>query len=116
MRQYETSAAWLNGDERQVSFRAQAPGGIHTFSWMRDGSRLQFVASPTAPSGVAGDAYGGLWWIETPGRHHRPLVALALRPGHHRVALRLQASGEVFGAASSQAVPSLTPGWSQCSR
>ncbi|MCB0135824.1 MAG: hypothetical protein KDD75_12020 [Caldilineaceae bacterium] len=111
--QYETSAAWLNGDPNAgfVLREPQAPGGIHTFSWMRnDGSGLQFVAQPyRAIRGVAGDAYGGLWWIETPDATIDLWQLWHYDPATARVALRLQASGEVFGTASSQAVPSLTP-------
>ena len=37
------------------------------YEMRNDGSGLQFVAQPyRSISGVAGDAYGGLWWIETP--------------------------------------------------
>ena len=111
--QYETSAAWLNSDPNAgfVLREPPAPGGLHTVSWMRnDGSGLQFIAQPyRSISGVAGDAYGGIWWIETP---NAPIDLWQLwhyDPATARVALRVQASGEVFGAASSSAVPSLTP-------
>lgn len=66
----ENRATWLTGD---------VPGGLlllapatttgrNSFSWVRtDGSALRLFAQPFyALNGVAGDAYGGLWWIETP--------------------------------------------------
>ena len=44
------------------------PSGLNAFSWARnDGEGLQVFAQPYHNiQGVAGDAYGGLWWIETP--------------------------------------------------
>jgi len=111
--QYETSAAWLASDPNAgfVLREPPAPGGIHTVSWLRnDGSGLQFIAQPyRSISGIAGDAYGGLWWIETPNATIDLWQLWHYDPATARVALRVQATGEVFGAASSQTVASLTP-------
>ncbi len=111
--QYETAAAWLSGDP-DAGFVASEPptaSGISTFSWMRnDGSGLQIVAQPFRTiRGVAGDAYGGLWWIETPNAAVDLWQLWHYDPATARIALRLQASGALFAQAGRQDGGSLTP-------
>jgi hypothetical protein len=111
--QYEDRATWVSGDPNAGFLLREppAPGGLSTFTWVRnDGSGLQFFAQPYhAVQGVAGDAYGGLWWIETPEAtvdqwqlwHYDPALAL--------VTLRLQATGGLFTAdgESTRRTPAL---------
>lgn len=111
--QYETAAAWLSGDPDAgfVVSEPPASGGISTFSWMRnDGSGLQIIAQPYhTVRGVAGDAYGGLWWIETPNAAVDLWQLWHYNPATVQISLRLQATGALFAQASSQQSDSLTP-------
>lgn len=66
----EYTANWLTG-EAPGGFLLLAPAtttGRNSFSWVRtDGTALRLFAQPFYTlNGVAGDTYGGLWWIETP--------------------------------------------------
>jgi hypothetical protein len=111
--QYETTVAWLSGDP-DAGFVASEPptgSGISTFSWMRnDGSGLQIIAQPFRTiRGVAGDAYGGLWWIETPNAAVDLWQLWHYDPATAQIARRVQASGALFAQASRQEGGSLTP-------
>jgi hypothetical protein len=111
--QYETTAAWLNADPNAgfILSEPPTPGGISTFSWMRnDGNGLQIIAQPyRAIRGVAGDAYGGLWWIETPNAAVDLWQLWHYDPATAQIALRLQADGAVFAQAAGAPDTSLTP-------
>ena len=111
--QYESSAAWLSADPNAgfVLREPPTPGGLSTFSWMRnDGNGLQFVAQPYySVRGVAGDAYGGLWWIEAPDAAVDQWQLWHYDPATAQVARRLQASGVIFAQAAGKANASLTP-------
>ena len=100
--QYENSAAWVSGDPNAgfVLREPQAAGGLSTFTWVRnDGTGLQFFAQPYyTVQGVAGDAYGGLWWIETPQATMDQWQLWHYDPATASVALRLQATGNLFKA------------------
>ena len=100
--QYENSAAWVNGDPNAgfILREPQAAGGLSTFTWVRnDGTGLQFFAQPYhTVQGVAGDAYGGLWWIETPQATMDQWQLWHYDPATATVALRLQATGKLFTA------------------
>ena len=66
----EYTAEWISGDHL-AGMRLMAPAtstGRNSFLWVRtDGTALRLFAQPFYRfSGVTGDAYGGLWWIETP--------------------------------------------------
>ena len=66
----EYTAEWLTG-QMEAGMQLMAPAtttGRNSFLWVRmDGSALRVFAQPFYNfSGVTGDAYGGLWWIETP--------------------------------------------------
>jgi hypothetical protein len=111
--QYENSAAWVSGDPNAgfLLREPQTAGGLATFTWVRnDGSGLQFFAQPYhTVQGVAGDAYGGLWWIETPQATVDQWQLWHYDPATAAVALRLQATGGLFTAAgeSTRRTPEL---------
>jgi hypothetical protein len=111
--QYENAAAWLAADPNAGFLLSEppTPGGINTFSWMRnDGTGLQIVAQPyRTVRGVAGDAYGGLWWIETPDAAVDLWQLWHYDPATAQIALRLRGDGAIFGQASSATLASLTP-------
>ncbi len=100
--QYENSAAWVSGDPNAgfILREPQAAGGLSTFTWVRnDGTGLQFFAQPYhTVQGVAGDAYGGLWWIETPQATMDQWQLWHYDPATAAIALRLQATGGLFTA------------------
>jgi hypothetical protein len=120
--QYEDSAAWVSGDPNAgfIVREPQAAGGLSTFTWVRnDGTGLQFFAQPYhSVQGVAGDAYGGLWWIETPQATMDQWQLWHYDPATATIALRLQATGALFTAADEstrrtpilQAVQPVIPG------
>ena len=109
--QYENAARWLNSDPDAGFLLTEPPanGGLHTFTWLRnDGSGLQFYAQPFfAIQGVAGDAYGGLWWIERPQAALDQWQLWHYDPTNQQIVLRLQASSSLFAAADNGGV--LTP-------
>jgi hypothetical protein len=111
--QYENSATWVSGDPHAgfLLREPQTAGGLSTFTWVRnDGSGLQFLAQPFhSVQGVAGDAYGGLWWIETPQATVDQWQLWHYDPATAAVALRLQATGRLFTAdgESTRRTPAL---------
>jgi hypothetical protein len=109
--QYENAARWLNSDPDAGFLLTEPPagGGLHTFTWLRnDGSGLQFYAQPFyAIQGVAGDAYGGLWWIERPQAALDQWQLWHYDPTSQQIVRRLQASSDLFAAAENGGV--LTP-------
>ncbi len=111
--QYESVAAWLAADPNAgfVLNEPPTPGGLNTFTWMRnDGTGLQIVAQPYRTiRGVAGDAYTGLWWIETPDAAVDLWQLWHYDPATAQISLQLQGDGVRFGQASSVAQGSLTP-------
>jgi len=111
--QYENAANWVSGDPDAGFIVSEPPvvGGLSTFSWGRnDGSGLQIIAQPYRTiRGIAGDAYGGLWWIETPNAAVDLWQLWHFDPATARIALRLQASGALLASASGQPGASLTP-------
>jgi hypothetical protein len=111
--QYESTAGWLNADSNAGFILSEPPalGGLSTFSWLRnDGAGLQIVAQPYRTlRGVAGDAYGGLWWIETPNAAVDLWQLWHYDPATAQIALRLQGDGALFAQASSGEATSLTP-------
>ncbi len=101
----EYTAEWLTGDTL-AGLRLMAPTtstGRNSFLWVRtDGSALRVFAQPFYRfSGVTGDAYGGLWWIETP---QTPLDQWQLwhfNPQSQQATLQLQSDSRFFTAVNS---------------
>ena len=58
---------------------------------------------------MAGDAYGGLWWIETPQASLDQWQLWHYDPAQGKLVLRLQAAGELFSTSSRIVKSSLTP-------
>ena len=111
--QYENTVGWLSSDPNAGFIVTEPPtaGGLSTFSWMRkDGRGLQIIAQPYRTiRGVAGDAYGGLWWIETPNAAVDLWQLWHYEPATARIALRLQASGALFARVGGREGASLAP-------
>ena len=75
-----------------------------------DGTGLQIYAQPYhSIQGVAGDAYGGLWWIETAQADLDQWQLWHYSPAHNEVALRVQSSGALFAQATGATEATLTP-------
>jgi outer membrane biosynthesis protein TonB len=111
--QYESEAYWLGADPNAGLIVADPPlaGGIQTFSWVRnDGTGLQILAQPYhAIQGVVGDAYGGVWWIETPAAALNQWQLWHFAPATGEIALRLQADGNLLSQLTGQPERGLTP-------
>ncbi len=102
--QYENSANWLSGDPDAGFLLREPParGGLATFTWLRnDGAGLQIFAQPFhSLQGVAGDAYGGLWWIETPQATLDQWQLWHYDPATAAIVLRIQATSDLFRVGS----------------
>lgn len=104
--QYENRATWVNGDPN-AGFILREPvttDGLHAFSWARnDGTGLQIFAQPYHRlQGVSGDAYGGLWWIETPQAALDQWQLWHYDPAQNDIALRVQATSTLFNKQSGE--------------
>jgi hypothetical protein len=107
------TAFWLDGSDEAGLVVPLRSGrfGRDGFVWARsDGSGLRIFAQPYhAISGISGDAYTGLWWVE------RPLVSTGRwqlwqwDPQSGRIVLRLEADEGFFTAAGPLAGATLTP-------
>jgi len=107
------AAAWLDGTtEAGLIIPLRTPRyGRDGFIWARtDGQGLRVTAQPYYTiSGIAGDAYIGLWWVE------RPMVASGRwqlwqwDPQTQSIMLRLEAGEDFFSGAAPQINPALTP-------
>jgi hypothetical protein len=112
--QYENSAVPVSGDPNAgfLLREPQSAEGLATFTWVRDdGTGLQFFAQPFhSVQGVAGDAYGGLWWIETPQATFDQWQLWHYDPAAAAITLRLQATGALFTGSdeSTRRTPALT--------
>jgi hypothetical protein len=108
-----SGAAWLSGDERAglIVSLPDRPDASNGFIWMRtDGTGLRITAQPFfRVSGVAGDAYGGLWWIEVPPAAVDGWQLWQWDPASNRVLLRLQVRGDLFSAAAPRVSQTLAP-------
>ncbi len=96
----ESTAAWLTADVKAGMLLA-APAtttGRNSFTWVRtDGSALRIFAQPFYHiSGVTGDTYGGLWWLETPQVLLDQWQLWHYNPQQQRAELRYQGSSEFF--------------------
>lgn len=109
----ENTAAWLNSDEN-AGMVIRAPDslvGVNSFTWVRnDGTGLQIFAQPFHNiSGVAGDGYSGLWWIETPQATLDQWQLWHYDAIGGRIGLRLQRSSTLFGESNRLVNALLTP-------
>lgn len=101
----EYTAEWLTGDPL-AGMRLMAPAtstGRNSFLWVRtDGSALRVFAQPFYRfNGVTGDAYGGLWWIET---SQAPLDQWQLwhfDPQRQQATLQVQSDSSFFTAVGA---------------
>jgi hypothetical protein len=109
----ENDAAWVSDDGTAgMLIRApDLPAGLNTFSWVRDdGTGIQIFAQPFHRlSGVAGDSFGGLWWIETPQANLDVWQLWRYDARSARVLLVLQAAGDRFRTGSRIVSPTLSP-------
>ena len=109
----ESQAQWVSGDPRAgiVLRSPDEPLGRNSFSWVReDGAGLRVVAQPFhSIRGVAGDPFGGIWWIETPQADLDQWQLWHYDPARGEIVQRLQTDGEFLGRFTGEANPSLTP-------
>ena len=116
----EEEIEWINGDNQAglLLQTQEQSNGRNGFSWVRtDGTGLTIFAQPLYNfHGVAGDAHGGLWWIETPqvagGTGDNSLDIWQLwhyDPSTSRIIKRFQASGTLFNTPEHSAASSLVP-------
>ena len=109
----ESDADWVSGDDAAgiVLRSPDLPTGVHNFTWVRsDGSGLVVRAQPFhSIHGVAGDAFGGLWWIETPQTELELWQLWHYDPATDGLALRLESDGLLFTAPAAVANPALVP-------
>ena len=107
------TAAWLNGNPAPgwaISLRALAYGQ-GGFIWLRDdGSGLRILAQPWfAISGIAGDAYTGLWWIERPEVGTGTWEVWNWNPATQQIMRVLAGSADIFSSASPLVSDTLAP-------
>ncbi len=114
------SAAWVSGDPAAgiVLASVDSQVGVDGFSWLRlDGTGLRINAQPFHTiHGIAGDPYGGLWWIETPRADVDEWQLWQYDSIEARVARRLLADGRLFDSANPAVSPILlaaTPSFGQ---
>ncbi len=103
------SAAWVNGDPAAgiVLASVDSQVGLDGFSWLRlDGTGLRIKAqSFHTIHGIAGDPYGGLWWIETPRADVDEWQLWHYDPIEAKVTRRLVADGRLFDNANPAVSP-----------
>jgi hypothetical protein len=109
----EDDAVWISGDETagMLLSAPDLPTGINSFSWVRtDGTGVQIFAQPFYRlRGVAGDIYGGLWWIETPQATLDQWQIWHYDASRGQIVRRGQANGRLFSASSRIINPALAP-------
>ncbi len=109
----ESQAQWVSGDPRAgiVLRSPDAPLGRNSFTWVReDGAGLRVVAQPFhSVYDVAGDPFGGIWWIETPQADLDQWQLWHYDPARGKIVQRLQTDGEFLGRVTGEANPALTP-------
>lgn len=107
------SATWLDdsGLAGLVVTLASAPHGRDGFVWVReDGAGLRFWAQPWFRiSGVAGDAYTGLWWVERPAAGDDGWQIWNWDPASGLALLRFSAGSDLFSSASPLVSDNLAP-------
>ncbi|MCB0130332.1 MAG: SH3 domain-containing protein, partial [Caldilineaceae bacterium] len=112
IREEETRAAWVSGadDAGMVLTQPSPRAGDDGFTWVRnDGGGVRINAQPLHTIyGVAGDPFGGVWWVEVPEADLDQWQLWHYEPATGRLALRLATNGEILDVAGS-ASPALTP-------
>jgi hypothetical protein len=110
----ERHANWISGDPT-AGFVVQgdpAPLRPDSFTWMRnDGTGLQIAALPFQEMrGVAGDPFGGIWWIERPQSELGQWQLWHFDPLRNEIVLRLQSDNALLtGATPSEDAASDAP-------
>ncbi len=107
------AAAWLNGSPAPgwaISLRTPAYGQ-DGFVWARgDGSGLRLLAQPyRSISGIAGDAYTGLWWIERPDVGTGTWELWNWNPATQQIVRVFEGNADIFSSASPLVSNTLAP-------
>ena len=101
----EQDAAWVGGDEfaGMLLQSPPSPTGLNRFSWVRaDGTGLLISAQPFHNiSGVAGDGFRGIWWIETPQADFDQWELWHYDPAAASIELRLRSTGAILRRAEN---------------
>lgn len=109
----EREATWANGDPSRgvIVSPGSVRGGADRFTWVRgDGNGVDVHAQPFYTlQGVAADALGGLWWIETPQPDLDQWQLWHFDPAQGRVLMRLRGSSQLFDNGSGLVASTLTP-------
>ncbi|MEZ4720132.1 MAG: hypothetical protein R2851_29220, partial [Caldilineaceae bacterium] len=105
-------AAWISGEDA-AGIALEADNGLQPtqgFIWARtDGTGLRVEAQPLhTVAGVAGDPFGGIWWVEAPLADLDQWQLWHYDPAAQRLKLRLVANGDLFGGGGNTS-PALTP-------
>lgn len=107
------SLDWLDGEPLAglIGFAPQSLAGKNSFLWLRsDGSALHIFAQPfSLIQGVAGDPYGGVWWIETPQIGLDFWQLWQYEPSRKRIVLRLKGSSTFLPSADSASRQVIAP-------
>ena len=108
-----TSVTWLNGSPAPGwAFPLRTPAfGQDGFIWQRDdGSGLRIRAQPFRfISGIAGDAYTGLWWIERPNIGAGTWELWNWNPATQQIVRAFAGNADVFSSASPLVSATLAP-------
>lgn len=108
----ERDAAWVSG-ENEAGIALEEDNGLgptQGFTWVRtDGTGLRIAAQPLhTVTGVAGDPFGGIWWVEAPLADLDQWQLWHYDPASQRLKQRLVANGELFGGGGNTS-PAVTP-------
>lgn len=106
-------ATWLDGSDSAGLLVPLRSGryGSEGFIWARtDGSGLRINAQPYfAVSGIAGDAFIGLWWIERPLVNTGRWQLWQWDPQTQRIVLRYEAGDDLLSSAGTGVAQALLP-------
>ena len=80
-----------------------SPTGLNSFTWARtDGTGLLITMQPFYNiNGVAGDGFGGIWWIETPQVNLDQWELWHYEPSTASIRRRLRSSGDLLRRAEN---------------
>jgi hypothetical protein len=107
------TAGWLNGNPAPgwaIPLRTAAYGQ-DGFIWLRDdGSGLRILAQPFRTiSGIAGDAYTGLWWVERPDVGTGTWELWNWSPASQEIVRVFAGNADIFSSASPLVSNTLAP-------